>query len=130
MTTIEEKTTIETEEAAVPSISASVPDEKPVEEKVAIETDEKPAIETEQPVVETEKPVVETEEPVVETEKHAVETDAKPVVVSEQPVAGSAPKRQASEAADDESPDKKFKTADVETKMKTDTDVVPRMIAA
>ena len=137
------------------------------EEKVAIETDEKPAIETKQPVVETEKPVVETEEPVVETEKpavetekpsveteepvvetekHAVETDEKPVVeidekpaveteekpavVSEQPVAGSAPKRQAAEAADDESPDKKTKTADVETEMKTDTDVMPRMITA
>jgi hypothetical protein len=46
-----------------------------------------------------------------------------------QPVAGSAPKRQAAEAADDEISDKKTKTADAETEM-TDTDVVPRMIAA
>jgi hypothetical protein len=114
-------------------------DEFAVEEKVAIETDEKPAIETEKPSVETEKPATETEEPAVETEKPFVETDEKPAVeteemkpalVSEQPLAGSAPKREATEATDDESPHKKTKTADVETEMKTDTGVVPRMIAA
>jgi hypothetical protein len=143
---IDEKPAIETEEPVAETEKPAIETEKPsVEtEKSVVET-EKPAVETEAPVVETEKPAVETdkpavetEEPVFETEMHAVETDDKPVVktvekptvVSEQPVAGSAPKRQAAEAADDESPDKKTKTAEVETEMKTDTDVVPHIIAA
>jgi hypothetical protein len=46
-----------------------------------------------------------------------------------QPVAGSAPKRQAAEAVDDKIPDKKTKTADVETEMKTNTDVLPHIAA-
>ena len=110
------------------------PEEKPVPETETEEHTVKDAVkdavkENELPTVETEgKPAVETEEkPAVETdEKPAVETEEKPAVETEKkPAVETDKKRQAEEGsvADDESPDKKNKTADVVVEMETDATV-------
>ena len=98
--------------------------------------EETPAAEIKEPAVETEenpeeKPVPETEteehavkdavkDTVKENELPAVETEEKPAVETDEKL-----KRQAEEGsvADDESPDKKNKTADVVVEMETDATV-------
>jgi hypothetical protein len=150
MSTIE-KTTVE-ETSKVPAADAKKPDIDENKKSVANDDsfsqallgEEEPAAEIKEPAVETEenpeeKPVPETETeehavkdavkdtvkenelPAVETEeKPAVETEKKPAVETDKKL-----KRQAEEGsvADDESPDKKNKIADVVVEMETDATV-------